>query len=339
MAPSSTGLYIDGALPTVPAVNLTHSGDAIFAHITYDGSNLALSLTDTATFARWSHSFAIDIPGTVGDTAYIGFTGGTGLYTADQEILSWTYVSGTPGSSAPPPPLPPAPGYPAGFNAVGLATNGRAGLSRSALQLTDGDQREAGRAFYAVPVIIDQSFTTDFTFQLSSPEGLQLANIADGFTFTILNAEPYVVAAGDAALGGLGAALGFAGIVNNTSGGYDNLDMAIKFDLHNDSGEGPDSTGLYVNGASPTTPAVDLTGTGIDLHSGHLFQAHITYNYAAKNLTLTLTDTVTLATWSHAFTVDIPTTIGGTTAYVGFTGASGFDVAVQQILNWTFTNP
>jgi hypothetical protein len=115
--------------------------------------------------------------------------------------------------------------------------------------------------------------------------------------------------------------------------------MAIKFDLHNDSGEGPDSTGLYVNGAMPNTPAIDLTGTGIDLHSGHPFQAKVVYDYAATSLSLTLTDAITLATWSHSFTVDIPKTIGATTAYIGFTGATGFDVAVQQILNWTFTTP
>jgi hypothetical protein len=218
--------------------------------------------------------------------------------------------------------------------------NGSTALVGSALQLTDGGQDEAGSAFYATPVTIDQSFTTDFTFQLSRPNAsVPLASIADGITFTILNAEPYVVAAGDTALGGLGDALGYAGIVNNASGGYNNFDMAIKFDLHNNAGEGPNSTGLYVNGASPTVPAIDLTGTGIDLHSGHPFRAHIAYDYAATNLTLTLTDATTLATWSHSFTIDIPRTIGAVTAYIGFTGATGGDVAVQQILNWTFTNP
>jgi hypothetical protein len=345
--PNSTGLYVNGALPTVPAIDLTgsgidlHSGHSIFAQITYDGANLVLTLTDTVTFANWSHAFAINIPATVGgNTAYIGFTGGTGIDVADQEILSWTYISGTPGPPAPLPPIPAAPDYPAAFNGVGLATNGSAALVGSALQLTDGGQNEVGSAFYATPVTIDQSFTTDFTFQLSSPNAsVPLANIADGITFTILNAEPYVVAAGERALGELGDALGYAGIVNDASGGYNNFDMAIKFDLHSNAGEGPDSTGLYVNGASPTTPAIDLTGTGIDLHSGNPLQAQVVYDYAATSLSLTLTDTVTMATCSHLFTVDIPKTIGATAAYIGFTGATGFDVAIQQILNWTFTTP
>jgi hypothetical protein len=208
------------------------------------------------------------------------------------------------------------------------------------LQLASGGQYEVGSAFYTIPVTIDQSFTTDFTFQLSSPGvSVPLSSIADGVTFTILSAEPYIVPAGASALGGDGGALGFASIVNNSEGGYKNFDMAIKFDLSNNSGEGPNSTGLYVNGAQPTTPAIDLTGSGIDLHSGHPFKAHITYDYAGSSLSLTLTDTATLATWSHSFTLDIPKTIGSVIAFVGFTGATGQHTAVQDILNWTFTTP
>jgi hypothetical protein len=44
------------------------------------------------TNATFSNSWTIDIPGTLGaDTAYVGFTGGTGGYTAIQDILTWTY--------------------------------------------------------------------------------------------------------------------------------------------------------------------------------------------------------------------------------------------------------
>jgi len=31
--------------------------------------------------------------------------------------------------------------------------------------------------------------------------------------------------------------------------------VAVKFDLYDNSGEGTNSTGIYVNGASPTMPA------------------------------------------------------------------------------------
>ena len=62
------------------------------ANLTYDGTTLKLTLTDLATMATWSHPFTINIPATVGgNTAYVGFTGGTGTRTATQHILSWTF--------------------------------------------------------------------------------------------------------------------------------------------------------------------------------------------------------------------------------------------------------
>ena len=57
--------------------------------------------------------------------------------------------------------------------------NGSTDLDDFRLQLTNGGTNEAGSAFYATPVNIQQ-FTTNFTFQLSNPS-------ADGITFTIQN--------------------------------------------------------------------------------------------------------------------------------------------------------
>ncbi len=87
-------------MPTIPAVNMTasgvnlHSGDILHAYITYDGTTLTLTLTDTVTNASFTTSTAIDIPTTVGgNTAYVGFTAGTGGLAATQEILNWIYVA------------------------------------------------------------------------------------------------------------------------------------------------------------------------------------------------------------------------------------------------------
>ena len=44
--------------------------------------------------------------------------------------------------------------------------------------------------------------------------------------------------------------------------------MAVKFDLYDNAGEGADSTGFYTDGAAPMMPAMDLTPSGVDLHSG-----------------------------------------------------------------------
>ena len=206
-------------------------------------------------------------------------------------------------------------------SATGLQLNGSTKVNANNLELTDGGSYEAGSSFWTTPVNI-QAFTTNFTFQLTSA-------VADGFTFTIQNA-------GVTALGNLGGGLGYGVNPNGgTTGGIGNS-VAIKFDIYSNSGEGTDSTGIYTDGASPTVPAVNLTPSGIVLSSGDTMSAQLVYN--GTTLTLNLTDTVTNATFSDAFTINIPSTVGANTAYVGFTGGTGGGTAIQNIKTWTFTS-
>jgi hypothetical protein len=63
------------------------------AHLTYDGTTLTLTLTDTVTNATFTAAQAINIPATVlANAAFVGFTGGTGGAVSTQNILSWTYT-------------------------------------------------------------------------------------------------------------------------------------------------------------------------------------------------------------------------------------------------------
>jgi hypothetical protein len=165
-----------------------------------------------------------------------------------------------------------------------------------------------------------QAFTTTFDFQLVNA-------VADGFTFVIQNQ-------GLTAIGGDGGGLGY-GVEPTGTGSSIARSVAVKFDIHSNSGEGNDSTGVYVDGASPTLPATNLTPTGVVLSSGHVIHAQIVYN--GTELTLTLTDATTDATASAVYSINIPSTVGGDTAYVGFTGGTGGSSAVQNILDWTYT--
>ena len=485
----STGIYINGAAPTVPAVDMTSSGvlltsgDSMAAHVTYDGTNLVLTLTDIVVNKVFTRTFPINIPATIGsNVAYIGFTGGTGGEASSQKILSWTLTSQS-GSVTQTPTFSPAAGsfttaqqvklsdasagaviyytidgsvpttsstvystpigvdsgsvtinalaqapgmsasnvasaiytiqpgvtatpsfspgtgtytsaqsvvisdstpgaviyyttngttpttssavyssaitvsasstleavaigsgltqsavasaayviqtggsssinFASGFpSATGLQLNGKSKVSTNFLELTDGGDYEAGSAFWTTPVNI-QSFTTNFTFQLSSAT-------ADGFTFTIQNA-------GQTALGAYGGGLGYGADPNNGPTAAIGKSVAIKFDIYSNSGEGNDSTGVFTNGASPTNPAVSLTSSGIVLTSGDTIAAQLTYN--GTTLTLNLTDTVTNKTFTQAFTVNIPSTVGANTAYVGFTGGTGGASAIQNIKTWTFSS-
>ena len=108
----------------------------------------------------------------------------------------------------------------------------------------------------------------------------------------------------------------------------------MKFDLYNNFGEGVDSTGLYVNGASPTIPAIDMTSSGVNLHSGDVFNVRMTYD--GTTLTMQITDVTTQATFQTSWNINIPVTIDSNTAYVGFTGGTGGATAIQEILSWIF---
>jgi fibronectin type 3 domain-containing protein len=206
--------------------------------------------------------------------------------------------------------------FPGGFSGTGsiMSLNGSAKFAGSLLQLTDGGANEAGSAFFMRRVDAAQ-FTTQFSFQLPSAS-------ANGFTFTIQ-------AAGLNSLGVGNSGLGYQGIPKS---------VAVKFDLFSTSGEGPDSTGLYTNGAPPTNAgSIDLTPTGVDLHSGHAF--NVTLSYDGAVLRSVITDASTGLSAVQAYRVDIPSILGDTTGFVGFTGGDGVFTAVQNILRWSYSSP
>jgi hypothetical protein len=227
-------------------------------------------------------------------------------------VASGTYTISTTGNSSV--------NYGSGFSSTGLALNGFAKLNGTRLRLTDGGGSEAGSGFYTTPLNM-QSFTTDFSFQLTNPG-------ADGIAFVIQDA-------GTTALGPTGGGLGYGPDVPGGTPGIPSS-VAVKFDLYDNAGEGTNSTGLYTGGASPTTPATTLGGN-VNLHSGDVFNVHITYN--GSTLAMTITDATTPAdTFTTSWTVNIPSTVGGNTAYAGFTGGTGGSTATQDILTWTFTS-
>jgi hypothetical protein len=199
-----------------------------------------------------------------------------------------------------------------GIDAVQLALNRGATVTGGVLQLTDGSPAEARSAWFRnlVPV---NTFTSDFTFQIQSP-------VADGFTFAIQDA-------GLNAVGVDGAGLGYQNIPRS---------VAVKFDLYNNQGEGNNSTGVFIDGAEPMLYALTIPST-VNLHSGDVMHAHLSYDGA--HLTLSLSDTVTGANFETVFpgTIDIPSIVGGNYAWVGFTGSTGGNTAIQNILSWTYS--
>lgn len=200
----------------------------------------------------------------------------------------------------------------------GWTFNGGAVMnSPNVLTLTDGGTGEARSFFFNTPVYIG-AFEASFTYQ-SAPGS---APLADGVTFCLQNS-----AAGPTALGGAGGALGYG-----DPGGIRNS-AAIAIDMFNAHG-----VGYFTGGEAPnnntsqyisTTPEVDPAST-------HPINVSIVYN--GNTLALSLLDTVTNGMFATNLTVgSIPSVVGGTTAYIGFTAGTGADTSIQTITNFTFT--
>jgi hypothetical protein len=188
----------------------------------------------------------------------------------------------------------------------------------SPIRLTDGNAGEAGSVFTKAQLDVRQ-FATGFAFQISG--GTEPP--ADGFTFTLQGIDP-------TELGGTGGGLGYG--PDPVSGGpaiY--RSVAIKFDIYDNAGEGADSTGLYTNGAPPTVPAIDLTPYNVSLY-GHFCYALLLYD--GLTLTVVITDTNTGYFLRKDFAISIPAAVGGISAFVGFTGATGSRGAIQDIYWW-----
>src|SRR5262249_24653754 len=183
--------------------------------------------------------------------------------------------------------------------------------------LTDGGGNEGGSVWTQTPGTGGRVPVTffDTTFTLRQ---VPVTGAADGLAFTVQNSTD-----GVNALGGLGGGLGYTGITPS---------VAIYFDLYNGGNHNP-RTGLLLNGSGTPGDSRSLAGI-INLGSGHPLQVHLTYD--SGTLAEVVTDTITGAVFSTTYTVNIPSVVGGGgLAYVGFTGATGGETAVQDILNWT----
>ncbi|MGA2350935.1 MAG: choice-of-anchor tandem repeat GloVer-containing protein [Terracidiphilus sp.] len=203
--------------------------------------------------------------------------------------------------------------YPHGFFVnPELQLNHGALIAGAELDLTHGLLHENTSAF-AKPRIPLALFASEFRFRFLKATPAS----SEGLTFT-------VQANSDLAVGAANGGLGYEGIPHS---------MALKFDLHNDAGEGNNSVGLFFGGAFPAIPAINLTPSGINLHSGHVLDAYVTYD--THFLTLNLKDTVTAATFTHTFHLPPVSPFGAPSAYAGFTASTGLQTSTAQIIDWT----
>lgn len=194
-------------------------------------------------------------------------------------------------------------------------------------RLTDKGSSETGTIFSKERVDITQ-FETSFVFQIlcggpgDASDGT--GNCADGMTFVIQNQ-------GVDALGAPGGSMGYAGITKS---------VAVKFDTVPNPWDGnPDpsasSTGLYSGGEIPAG-GYDLLRDKINLRSQHLFRVDMRYD--GRELNVRIADQETNAVSAQSYSVDIPKRVGGATAFIGFTAATGLGTASHDLHRWYFAS-
>jgi glucose/arabinose dehydrogenase len=216
-----------------PAIDFSRR-HAVRVNLDYDGATLRVTARDLVNGGTASASYAVDIPAIAGETAYVGFTGTGGNSSgAEATVLNWTFTPR--GADAP------AIDFGAGFDHFGgLDLNGSAWTEAAYRQLVVSGSASPGSVFHTsrVPTA---AFSTQFDLRLSSRRGI---GIAGGMTLTIQGND-------SGALGTGGQGLGYQGIGRS---------VAIKLDSWAGT-YAVAETGLYTDGAAPTTPATDIGPT------------------------------------------------------------------------------
>ncbi|MBV8282430.1 MAG: chitobiase/beta-hexosaminidase C-terminal domain-containing protein, partial [Candidatus Eremiobacteraeota bacterium] len=337
----STGVYTDGQPPVLPTVDISSSGiqlgsgDSIQAQIVYDGTNLTLNLLDLVTNHKFAMSQAINIPQIVGgNTAYVGFTAGTGGLSASQKLLSWTY-----GTQAVPPTFSPAPGpYSATQNVTLSSVTGDAAIYYT----TDGSAPTAASTLYSAPIAVATSETIS-AIAISPTLGTSKVATA-AYVIQVSTATPTFLLSGTpannvAAGGSTTSSLtvtpsgGFTGSVALTcavapgpQGAVDPPTCTVTQPAAI-SGTQPVSATLTVNTQSATTPATytaNVTGTSGSLTETTGVAVIITGSMQTPNFALSGTP-VNIASPGTSATSTVTVTPSG-----GFTGSVALACAITS---------
>ena len=217
-----------------------------------------------------------------------------------------------------------------------------------------GDNR--GAAWYADPVNVVGGFETSFVYHMHSPS---TSGGSDGMAFVIQNDQiagapmsaGYPDGTGNTAIGRHGGAAGFGVFTTSAAGESVDNSLAIHFDTYN-NGNWADSDGNHVSvhtgGSGDNTQHEDASigrvSPSVNLNDGSPHAVRVVYEPGLLEVHL---DGALILSVPYDFTtggthvnsgaavggLDL---IGGTSAYVGFTGAAGDARETKDILSWEF---
>lgn len=211
--------------------------------------------------------------------------------------------------------------YPDFSSTAGLTLNGNSttldnGIDpNTVLRLAAATTSQTGSVFTTSAVDVSE-FTTTFEFRISDSGGATDASGqegADGITFTIQGV-------GGSALGGGGGGLGYDGISPS---------VAVEFDTWLNPFD-PDSNHIGINQDGSLSSLVTAAVPG-EMNDSTLQTATISYD--GTTLTAMIGGT------SVGLALDLASILGDTTAYVGFTGATGGAFGNHDLISWSYETP
>ncbi len=253
----------------------------------------------------------------------------------------------------PRPLLAQSPSFPDFSSTTNLVFNGNALQSGNVLRLNPSAQGQAGSAWYSVLQPVANGFSTTFRFQITNAS----TPSADGIAFVIQNSE-----AGLQALGDGGGGIGYQGISNSLAIEFDTYANSYdpEFPASDHTGNAPanhvaiQSCGVSPNTADHTMCEISRATAPVNLAVGsHTVQIEYTTGVPIPSgcefcfssyLQVTIDGLPVFA--SPGVGVDLSTLLQlanpsdqvADSAYVGFTGATGYFQEANDILSWNFTS-
>jgi len=296
----STGFYTNGEPPLTPSIDISPSGielnsdDLIQATLLYDGTTLTLTLFDPVVNKTFTTSQAINIPQVVGgNTAYVGFTGGSGGLSASQKIASWTYTT----QAVPPAFAPPAGTY-SGTQNVSLTS---ATPDAVIYFTTNGTTPTAASAKYSGPIAVVTSGTIE-SIAISPTMGTSVVETAayiiqsPAFSMSATTPANVLQGASTTSTVTITPANGFTGSVA--------LTCAVT----------PNTAGTSDTPTCTASQPASITGTTA-------VTSTVTIDTQAGTSAASYTATVTGTSGATVQTASIPVTVNAVTAATGFTVA------------------
>jgi hypothetical protein len=196
-------------------------------------------------------------------------------------------------------------------------------ITNDVLTLTDGTNSEACSAFFDIPQYVG-GFIASFTYTAGGNRA------ADGITFCLQDSTNVASGLGATAVGAAGGDLGYYGISNS---------VAFELNLYTGS-SGGSGIQLGTNGSTPdsASPSAPYFFPGqVNIASGDPIDVQISYSQNVLNVSLA--DATAGTKFTTSFIVpNLPAIVGGSSAYIGFTGGDGDANSIQTVSNFVFSS-